>query len=119
MVKASLMAKKLKPRTLIVVLVVLFIVGYAYFRSESLILGPKIEIESPVNGETLENQLVKIEGRAARIATIFMNGRQIFTDQSGHFSEPLLLSYGYNIIKLTAQDKFGRSVSQTVELIFK
>ena len=113
------MTKRFKPRTIIVILIAVFIAGYAYFRSENLLLGPKIVVTSPSNGATMETDLVTISGEAKRIATLQLNGRQIFTDKEGRFSESLLLSYGYNIIELAARDKFGRSTSQTIELVFK
>ena len=111
--------KKSRPGVLAVLAVVLFIAGYAYFRSENLLKGPAITIESPVTGLTVENDQVAVTGEVKRISSLFMNGRQIFTDESGRFSESLLLAYGYNIIELKAQDKFGRGVTKTIELVLK
>ena len=102
-----------------IALIVLFIVGYAAFRSEDLIRGPKIQVTSPSTGETMESENVNISGKAERIATLFMNGRQVFTDDKGNFNESLLLAYGYNIIELKAKDKFGRATSRTLELVLK
>lgn len=111
--------KKSRPQTLALIAIVLFIVGYAFFRSGDLIKGPNIEVASPATGDTIESENVTITGQAERIATLFMNGRQVFTDDKGNFSESLLLAYGYNIIELKAKDKFGRATSRTLELVFK
>lgn len=111
--------KKSKPQTIAIVVIVLFIVGYAFFRSENLIKGPNIKVSSPSTGATVESESVTVNGQAERIATLFMNGRQVFTDDKGNFSESLLLAYGYNIIELKAKDKFGRATSRTLELVFK
>lgn len=110
---------KLKPRTIAIVLIALFIAGYAYFRSEDLIKGPKILIIAPATGAIVVSEDITVTGRAERIANLFMNDRQIFTDEQGNFSESLLLAYGYNIIEIKAKDKFGRATSRTLELVFK
>jgi hypothetical protein len=95
------------------------IIGYALFQTRNLIQGPIIKIHSPVNGSSLTKSFVEIEGAAKNISYINLNDRQIFTDESGAFSERLLLSYGYNIITLRARDKFGREVEKTLELVYK
>ena len=48
-----------------------------------------------------------------------MNDRKIFIDQQGNFKEKILLSYGYNIITMKANDKFGRNTKKKLELIYK
>jgi hypothetical protein len=41
---------------------------------------------------------------------LILNGRAIFTDTGGNFSEDLLLAPGLNRIRLEAKDKFGKQV---------
>ncbi len=89
-----------------VVLLGLVIVAYSGFQAQKIIRGPVIKIYSPQNGSTYSKALIEIEGLAQNIAHINLNGRKIFTDKNGYFKEKLLLSPGYNIIKLDAEDKF-------------
>ena len=56
---------------------------------------------------------------AKNIKDISLNDRKIFIDEQGNFKEQLLLSYGYNVFKIKANDKFGRSVEKIVEIIYK
>ncbi len=115
--RASL--KKIRPGIIVIAIIVVFIMGYAYFGAADLIKGPKITVTYPPNGATLNKGVIAVTGEAQRIATLFMNGRQIFTDKTGHFKETLLLAKGYNIIELAARDKFGRVAEQTLEVVFK
>lgn len=92
---------------------------YAYAQSENLIQGPRIEIESPENGSTANDPLVKITGSAENISHIRLNDRPIFIDDEGRFSEVLLLLPGYNIIEITARDRFERTTSKKLELVFQ
>ena len=70
--------------------VVLFIVFYAIYRSQSLIKGPIIQVSSPQNGATVtlkDDQALFIEGEIRNANTVSLNDRKIFLDEHGHFSE--------------------------------
>jgi hypothetical protein len=102
-------------------IVILFIVagGYIYFQAYNLIHGPKLTVTSPLNGSGVSRSLISIEGFAENISYISMNNRQIFVDEEGAFNEKLLLSHGYNIITITAEDKFKRETKKTLEIVYK
>jgi hypothetical protein len=106
-------------RISIITLLVLIIVGYSLFQAQKLLTGPTIKIKTPQNGATYNQTLIEIEGRATNTAHLNLNGRKIFTDKDGYFKEKLLLSPGYNIIKLDAVDKFNKYTEKTLELILK
>jgi len=100
-------------------LIGLSILLYAGFQAQKLVRGPIIEVYTPQNGATYNQTLIVIEGRARNIAYLNLNDTKIFTDKDGYFKEKLLLSPGYNIIKLDAQDKFKKYTEKTLELILK
>ena len=95
------------------------VLGYTYYRTTDLLLGPQIIIETPANGTTIEESLVHIRGTTKNITNITLNGRNIFVDESGTIKESLLLTYGYNVLELSAKDRFGRETKETLELIYK
>lgn len=101
----------------VTVLSVIIVVGYGLARSYDLLAGPAIELESLANGDTTDQDFLLVRGQAKRIASLFLNGRQIFTDESGAFREPLLLFPGYNAISLKARDKFGREINKNIIII--
>lgn len=93
-----------------------FITGYSFFQAQNLMNGPIVSLIRPDTGNA--GDIAKIRGEAKNVAFITFNGRQIFTDKNGNWSETFVLSDGYNIIKVAAQDKFGRSTEKTVELVY-
>jgi len=95
------------------------IIGYSLYQSRNLRSGPQLNIVSPINGALSTTSTTQIQGVAKNITSISLNDRPIFVDEDGNFSENLLLSYGYNIIGISAKDKFGRSVSKRLELVYK
>ena len=100
----------------LVVVIFLLILGYGLFQARNLIIGPKITVLTPKNGEDLADPLVVVTGVATNITRISLDDRQIFVDKYGNFSEKLLVPSGYTIIKLVAQDKFGRTTEKLIEL---
>ena len=92
------------------------ILGYGLFQARNFIKGPVILVSSPQTGNNATTSLIRVEGLSANIAQISLDDRPIFVDKLGKFSEKLLLSPGYNIIKLRAQDRFGRTTVKLVEL---
>ncbi len=97
--------------------IVLFILVYSGFEARRLVRGPHVEIFEPSDGATIENPLVEVRGRAENVLAISLNDRKITVDEQGVFSEKLLLSPGYNVIRVSVSDKFGRNREKTVELV--
>lgn len=103
----------------IVILLLLSFGVYGLYKAKNFMQGPSIIIESPTNGQELNNSFAEIRGRTSDVASLFLNGRQIFTDKDGNFKGNLLLASGYNIIEVLGADKFGRKVKEKLELVFK
>lgn len=100
-------------------ILVVVVLGYGWFRARDFIAGPVIEIASPQNGATVSEPLVEIQGAAKNISEITLNGRKIFTDKEGDWSEKVLLHPGLNTIILAASDRFDRKTEQKLELVRK
>jgi len=105
-------------RQIFFILLLIFVVGYAYIKADKIITGPKIIINSPKDGETVNEGLVTINGKAENINIIELNDNPIRIDDNGNFSEKLLLSAGYNIIKLEAKDKFGKATEKLLKIVY-
>ena len=98
------------------VLFFLILAGYSLFQARFLIFGPKIEIVAPRDGETSLNELVVMNGYAKNAAWITLNGKQIFTDEKGFWSEKLLINKGLSIMTIQARDRFGRETEKQVRI---
>jgi len=97
----------------------LFIFGYSFYEVQKVVFGPKIIVSNPINGEIVSESLIKITGQSKNIQDISLNDKKIFIDEKGNFNEEMLLSYGYNILTLRANDKFGRKTDKILEIIYK
>lgn len=95
----------------------LLLVFYVLFQARFLILGPQIDIETPRDAEEVVDPLLTISGTAHNVAWLTLNGRQIFTDEEGLWSEKLLLSPGISIMTVSGRDRFGRERVRQVRVI--
>jgi hypothetical protein len=76
------------------VLLVFLILAYAFFEARNIVQGPQILIATPPGGTTVTSQLVEITGNTKNIQDITLDGRDIYIDEDGVFTERLLLSPG-------------------------
>jgi hypothetical protein len=74
-------------------------------KTKNLIFGPSLSITSPKDGETLTDSLITIKGKTGNIASLYLNGRKIYINEEGQFSEELLIPLGYSIIEVRAVDR--------------
>lgn len=102
--------------TLILGIFFLIAIIYALFEARGQLMGPTIEIDTRVG--TVEDPILIVQGRAERISSLGMNGRQIAVTEDGTFKEPYLLAVGYNRIVLEAKDAYGRSAHRTLEIVY-
>lgn len=84
------------------------IIGYTLFQARNLLMGPSLVLTSEPN-QVQTNRTLILEGIAKNIVKISLNGREIHTDESGVFSEELVLESGYTIMTLRAEDRYGRT----------
>ncbi len=105
-------------KAIIFSLLIVSILGYTYFQMRDLVTGPVITVTSPENGAVFGTAPVDIVGSTRNISEITLNDRDIFISEDGVFSEKLLLSPGYNIITLQAEDRFGRTTQKILELTY-
>ncbi len=94
------------------------IVVYAIWNAKNLILGPRIDVLEPIDGSLLSSNTVLIKGVVKNGSFISLNGRQIFTDDMGIFLEEILPLKGYNVVEISAQDRFDKKRSKIIRFYY-
>jgi hypothetical protein len=103
-------------RTLVIAFFTLLVL-YILFQARFVILGPQIEIDTPKDNAALTSNIVTVSGTAQNVAYLSLDGRQIYTDKSGHWSEKLIAPPGISILELTGRDRFGRQTEKTIRVV--
>ena len=100
-------------------IVLTLLVGYGLFQARDLIEGPSVTIQKPTDGALLRSSLVQVTGSVENITSIELNDRTIYVNEHGTFTEPVVLAQGYNVVTIEATDRFGRTTTNTLELVHK
>lgn len=87
---------------------------FSYKKMSFIFNGVKIEVKM----EQKENSsLATIIGTAKNAKYIALNGREIFIDKEGNFSEIISILPGFSIITLNAKDKFGKTAEKNFKIV--
>ncbi|KKU88962.1 MAG: hypothetical protein UY20_C0019G0003 [Candidatus Yanofskybacteria bacterium GW2011_GWA1_48_10] len=111
------MTINIKPKYGFLIILLILLIAYSLYQARALLVGPRIWIENPRDGDVVEDPLVIMEGQSKNIAWISLNDRQIFTDEEGNWSEKLLISPGLSIMTVKARDRFGRETEKSVRIV--
>ena len=111
------MRLNLTPRETLAAAFLCLIALYALFQARFIILGPRISLTSPRDGQVATSSLVHIAGTARNVTFISLDDRPIFLDQDGNFDELFLVPPGQSTIMIRARDRFGRETEKTTRIV--
>lgn len=96
--------------------VLVALAAYGLMEARPLLLGPRIVLDSPVDGSVSPDGFVDVSGTAYRTQSLTLDGAPLLIDESGKFHTLLTFPSGGVILSLTAADRFGRThrVTRTV-----
>ena len=89
-----------------------FMVGYGIWIGHDLIFGINLDISGIQNNETTSTSTIDLTGVAYHATEITVNDRTVSVEEDGAWHDTIALLNGYNIIKVSAKDKFGRTISK-------
>lgn len=101
--------------TMFFVLLFAIIGIFSYEKMSFLVNGVKIEANVERN---TNSSITRITGKAPKATSITLNGREIFVDKEGNFSEDVSVLPGFSIITLLAHDKFGKEAQKEFEIVY-
>jgi hypothetical protein len=108
-----------KIETYFIVLLITLSLGYGAFRAYPLIVGPRITIYNPHDGDVVSTGTFELSGQAMRSKEVTINGRPIPIGTDGNFAEILTAQAPYSILVITATDFYGKTVTETVRVVPK
>ncbi len=101
----------------LVIGLVSFLIFYTLWQARLLIIGPVIDFTDD-QPPTQTERVVEISGQAKNIVRITLNGRDIFTDTNGNFTEALVLESGYTIATIEGTDRYGRTATYERSFVY-
>ncbi len=89
---------------------------FTYMKMDFIFRG--VKITASINKSEV-SPLVKVLGKAKNATYISLNGREIFIDKDGNFTENIALLPGLSVITLSAEDKFGHVDEKKLEVMYQ
>lgn len=89
---------------------------FAYLKMDFIFEG--VEITAMLDRDN-NSSVAEITGNAKNAIYITLNGREIFIDRDGSFTEPVALLPGLAVVTLQARDKFGNTSEKEFEIVYK
>jgi len=83
--------------------------GYLVWQVRSVSAAPRLELAFPKNDESINSRSILVRGSTEPGSRIFLNSQEILVDEKGEFHEVVNLTEGVNILKIRAENKFGKS----------
>lgn len=97
----------------------LFIIIYTIFQTKAISRGVDLIVNGLTDGVSIDNGLVSISGKATHATHLLINGREIVIDEEDNFKEELVLSPGYNIITIEAEDRFDKKTQEVYRVLYE
>ncbi len=94
---------------------ILIIGVFSYMKVDFLFRG--VDIKATIVS-TKNSSIIQIDGNAKNSVYLSLDGREIFIDKAGNFSENIGLLPGLSIISLKAKDRFGKISKKNFKIIF-
>jgi hypothetical protein len=112
------MWERMTIRFIIAAVILTGIGGYAFYESRNIRTGPVITVETPATGSVSNSAITLIKGSVENSVRLKMNDRDIAVDEHRVFNEKFVLSDGSNVVKISAEDRFGRTTETLVEILY-
>ncbi len=106
------------PRYLLLVIFFILVAGYTVYQLSGLFRQPTLVIEQPTDGQTVTDELLVIRGQTTGLSGLTVNDEKLIMDERGQFETKLLLAAGYNTIRVTGTDRFGRIITKKLQLVY-
>lgn len=86
----------------------ILILGYGVWISRDLLFGIQSTVSGITDGTSASEQILSLSGRARHAAKVTLDGRTLAIDLDGRWTDTIALLPGYNVLTVSATDKFGR-----------
>jgi cytoskeletal protein RodZ len=103
----------------VIALVVVVCLAYVGWEVAKIFSPPKLDLTSPAENITVQDQSIDISGSTQPEVTVTINGQQVYLDVSGNFTETISLKEGLNEIVVTASKKRSRSTTVIRHILYE
>ena len=102
-----------------IILLVTVVLGFAYLglRVKRIIAPPELLIPFPPASYISNENKIEVAGQTENNVRVFINEKEVLSDESGAFKETINLKQGINIININAKKRYGRDVEAVRQVL--
>lgn len=106
-------------RTASIATIILAVLGYLVLQVRQILEPPDLTVYNPTNGEITEIKQLAVRGQTDKEVTVMINGKEIFNNEQGVFTETIDLKPGVNTITVSAKRRHGKEAAETRYVTFR
>ncbi len=104
---------------LVIGLLFLVVAGFLFFQYRAAIFDPRINIDYPKEGQTVNSLIIEVKGKTDPSATLLIDNKQVPIEADGTFSKEISVFPGNSAVSFKVENKFGRVTTQTRKILVK
>lgn len=99
-------------RSFLLISLFVLIGGYALWQSRDVLFGIKLSVQGISDNSSFTTPIINISGKARHAVKVAVNESVIPVSEDGKYTTTIALLPGYNIISVSATDKFGKTITK-------
>ncbi len=107
------------PRSLLIFIGILLVIGYILYQYSSFLFGPKLQVAKPTDNQVVNENIVEVEGTTDPYASILVNNDEVYVKLDGTFKKTLYLFEGNRQITVVAKSRNGKETRKVVNVIVR
>lgn len=96
-----------------------FIIGLVLHNTHDVLFGARLSIQELRDGAVHTEAYVPISGKTRSPKRLTINDRPITITKDGYFNEAIILSEGYNRVRIELVDRFGKTKERVYHLVLE
>jgi hypothetical protein len=97
----------------------LCVLGLVLHNTHDVLFGAKLTVKELKDGGVYTEAYLPITGKTRSPKRLTINDRPITTTKDGYFNEAVILSEGYNRVRIELVDRFGKIQERTYHLVLE
>lgn len=113
--KTSIISKLfVSPKFILVAILLIIVGGYLIFQYSAYFFPPRLKVQSPLENQKMQNNIVVVKGETDPYATLKINDDETYVNLDGSFEKSLYLFSGEREVKIVSENRYGKKNEEII-----